>query len=297
MDNINESNSIVNQAKLIGELDKILRKKSIAMRVSDIQQLKGPLGIISGVKWDSVSGKMQVAKSEVTAQSQRIDTEFTKESIQDLQALYNENFYSMLSHYLLDELTYKIDESFISMIKDRAVEKTALSFAGADFNTSLWAVGQSISISVSKGLNDLPISDNRSPLGWAIVSSNVAALLAGTLNDSNSDGLDDDSPSYLGRIAGIEYYIDFTHPNDGIDSVIFGIKGNGFSRGSTIFCPYQQTWIESINSNTGEDSFFLLNRAGIAINPLDNSYYDNGNGASAFIGKFNVDLSDLDIFK
>ena len=294
---LNESNMMIDQALLLDNIDRILIKRSIARRVSDVQPLKGPVGIISGAQWDKTGEKLTIAKADVEAATEKIRTEFTKEALQDLQGIYKESFYDILAHYLIDELTYKIDAKFLKMIKDRASSKASLTFSGDDYDTSLWAVGQSIAITVNKGLCDLPISDNRSSLGWAIVSSNVASLLAGTLNDTNNEGLDDDSSSYLGRIAGVDYFIDYTHPNDGVDNVIFGMKGNGLSRGSTIYSPYNQQWIETIDPETGENIFFLLNRTAMAINPLDEKYYDGGNGTSGFIGKFSCDLSDLKVFK
>jgi len=293
---LNEENSIIDQPKLLGSIDKILKKRSIARRVSDLQPMTGPVGIISGAQWDKASGKLSIAKADIKAVSKKIRTEFTKEALQDLQSTYGDDFYEVLAHYLVDEMTYKVDDDFLTMVKNRASTKATLAFSGADFDNSLWAAGQSIAITVNKGLCDLPISDNRSPLGWAVVSSNVASLLAGTLNDSNNEGLDDDSPSYLGRIAGVEYYIDYTHPNDGTDSVVFGIKGNGYSKGSTIYSHYTAQWIDTIDPETGEQIFFLLNRSGMAVNPLDEKMYNAGNGVSGFLGKFDVDLSDLKVF-
>ena len=290
---LNEENFMVNQPKLMGAIDKILIKQSIAKRVSDVQPMKGPAGIISGAQWDKVDGKLTIAKADINAVTKTIRTEFTIEALQDMEAIYGEDFHDVLAHYLVDEMAYQIDADFLTMVKDRATTKDTLVFAGVDFNNSLWAVGQSIAITVNKGLCDLPISDNRSPQGWAVVSSNVASLLAGTLNDANNEGLNDDSPSYLGRIAGVDYFIDYTHPNDGLDSVTFGIKGNGFSKGSTIFSPYTMQWIDTINAETGEQIFFLMNRLGMSINPLDEAYYNGGVGVSGFLGKFNVDLSDL----
>ena len=292
---INE-NEIINQEKLIGAIDKILIKKSIAKRVSDVQQLKSPVGIITGAQWDKATGKLTIAKEDVKAETIKIRTEFTIEALQDLQSIYGEGFYDVLAHYISDEMVYKIDEEFLTMVKDRASTKDTLTFNGADFNNALWSVGQSISITVNKGLADLPISDNRSQFGWAIVSSNVASLLAGTLNDNGDEGNGEDNPSYLGRIGGVDYYIDYTHQNNGLDSVTFGIKGNGFSKGSTIYSPYTKQWIDTIDAETGESVFFLLDRTAMSINPLDKKYYGGGTGTSAFLGKFNVDISDLQPF-
>lgn len=298
---LNENNAVVNQALLLGAIDRILIKSSIARRVSDVQPLKGPVGIISGAQWDKTEGKLTIAKEDVEAATEKIRTEFTKEALQDLQGIYKESFYNMLAHYLVDELTYKIDEKFLTMVKDRATPKNTLTFSGAVFDAALSEVGYAIAIAVNKGLCDLPISDNRSAKGWAVVSSNVASLLTGhlggTLNDVSDEDLEDESPSYLGRIANVDYFIDYTHPNNGLNSVVYGIKGNGFSKGSTIYSPYTQQWVDTIDPENGEQIFFLLDRTAMAINPLDKKYYNGGAGVSGFLGKFNCDLSDLQIFK
>ena len=298
LETLNENNSIVNQPKLMGVIDRILIKRSIARRVSDVQPLKGPVGIITGAQWDKTQGKLTLAKEDIQAVTRKIRTEFTREALQDLQGIYKESFYDVLAHYLVDEMAYEIDADFISMIKARASTKNSLVFTEANHGKRLSAIAQSISITVNKGLADLPISDNRSPLGWAVVSSNVASLLGGTVNNTTaSDNLDDDSPSYFGKIAGVDYYIDYTHPNDGVDSVVFGIKGNGISRGSTIYSHYTRQWIETISPETGEMICFLLDRTGMDINPLDTKYYNGGIGTSAFLGKFNVDIANLQIFR
>lgn len=298
---INEENFIVNQPKLLGAIDKILVKRSIAKRVSDIQPLKGPVGIVSGAQWDRTESKLSIAKANIEAVSRKIRTEFTIEALQDLESIYKEDFYEVLAYYIVDEMAYQIDEAFINMVKNRASTTANLVFDGG-FDEDLWAIGQSIAITVTKGLSDLPISDNRSPGGWAIVSSNIGSILDLTTNVSldvkGSGELNfDDSPSYIGKLGGVDYYIDYTHPNDGVDSVVFGIKGNGFSKGSTIISPYRQDWLDAVDPSSGEQVYFLLERSGMAINPLDDKYYDNGNGTSAFLGKFNVDLSGLAIMQ
>jgi len=293
---LNEDIAMVYQPELLGAIDKILVKDSIARRVSDEQKLTGPLGIITGASWDKITDKMTLATADVSAITRKIRTQFTLESLQDLKNTYKESFYDLLARYIVDELAYRIDADFITMISTRAPLVDSLVFDAANYNNALWAVAQSISIRVNKGLADLPISDNRSQLGWAVVSSNVASLLAGTLNDNGDSGTGEVSPSYLGRIGGVDYYIDYTNPNTGVDSVIFGIKGNGFSKGSTIYSPYKQEWIDTIDPSTGESVLFLLDRTGMSINPLDNAYYNNGAGLSGFLGKFNVDVSTLQVF-
>jgi hypothetical protein len=411
-DVLNEESVIVNQPLLLGAIDRILTKKSIARRVSDIQQLKGPTGIITGAEWDKATDTLKIAKADIIAATKKIRTEFTKEAIQDLKGIYDESFYDLLAHYLVDEMSYQIDADFITMVSDRAEDKNGLVFPGANYNENLLSLGRSIAIKVTKELANLPISDNRSPIGWAIVSSNIASVLGLTTNvNENVEMVDgenerDKSPSYLGKLNGVDYYIDYTHTPapevvevpavaqintvtlgalvdattysitvngteyslqylvathtnvagyatalaalvdantdvsatastnvitvtalaagtsytistsdallvlletqanvvyiapvaEVLDSVIFGLKGNGISKGSTIYAPYRQDWISTVDPSTGEDIFFLMHRSGMTINPLDEKYYNAGAGSSAFLGKFSVDLSDLAIF-
>jgi len=292
--NINESISIVNNAELIGSLDKILKKKSIAVRVSDVQPTLHPLSMIVGADFSVDDDKLKINKQEGSVNTKRIRSVFTDEALQNLESTYKESFHDILALYLSDELTYRIDKEFMDLVKDRAKVVSDMSFDDS-YDKDLFAVGQAIAIKVNKGLSDLPISDNRSPNGWAVVSSNIASILSLTTN--LKEGIDDDSPSYLGRLSGVDYYIDYTHDNSAENSVVFGIKGNGLTKGSTIFSPYTHTWIETTDSSSGEPVAFLMSRNATFINPLDEKYYDNGNGESGFLGKINIDVSDLTVMK
>ena len=55
-------------------------------------------------------------------------------------------------------------------------------------------------------------------------------------------------------------------------------------------------WIETVDPDNGEPIFFLLDRTAMAVNPLDKKYYNGGAGVSGFLGKFDIDLSNLQIF-
>lgn len=291
------ADNIISQEHLLGAIDRILIKKSIALRCSDKQPMSGPLGIVLGMQRDHDTDTLKIERSEVVPKTRIIKTEFTQEALEDLVRVYGENVYDVLGHYIVDDLTYKIDKDFIDMLKARGESKGTLTFDGATYNNALWAVGQAISIKINKGLADLPISDNRSSGGFAIVSSDVASILAITVNlDNSDDNYKDDSPSYMGTIAGTEYYIDYTHDNSATDAVVFGIKGNGISKGSSILSPYTQEWVETIDGDSGEKKYHLFDRTGMVINPLDNLYFEEGVTPSAFVGKFDVDLSQLQLF-
>jgi hypothetical protein len=287
--------NIISQEKLLGSIDRIIQKKSIAARISEKQPMSGPLGIVLGTQRDTVNDKLIIRRKEIIPETEQIKTEFTEETLQDMFNIYGEDIYDVLAYYLVDELAYKIDEKFITMLKDRAGLFGTMVYNHADYKHSLYAVGQSIGMAIVKGLADLPISDNRHPEGFAIVSPDVAAVLAlsTTLGDPNqTPNEDDSSPSYMGTLAGVDYYIDYTHDGSSTNNVVFGIKGNGISRGTAVLSHYTQEWVSTTNSETGEKNFFLFDRTGMTINPLDDIYIDNGE-SSAFCGKLNIDITNL----
>jgi len=293
------ADNIVSQEQLLGVIDKILIKRSIAGRCSDVQKLNGPLGIILGARRDKVNNKLIIKRKEIEPELEKIDTGFTQETLEDYAALYKEDITNIMGHYLTDELMYTIDNKYITMIKDRAIDRGTLTYTATNFKDSLYSVGQSIAIKINHGLNDLPISDNRSNRSFAIVSGNVAAVLALTTNLSDPNNPPnneyDNSPSYMGTLAGVDYYIDYTFQTNGTntpDEVVYGIKGNGITRGSTVITPYTREWKEILDPKDGSRNYFLFDRTGMAINPLDD-YYVSETGDSGFLGKFKVDLSDL----
>lgn len=294
------SPNIIEQGKLMGAIDKVLIKKSIARRVSDEQPLKGPLGIVTGASWDAAASKLRIAKADIEAVSEKIRTEFTIESLQDLQGIYGESFYDLLAYHLVDEMAYRLDARFLQMVKARAANKFNLVF-GPTYDHNILSVGQSIMVAITKGLADLPISDGRSAQGWCVVSSDIASIISFTTTLSDAGQHEDDkmdtSPSYLGSLLGVDYYIDYTHNNNTVDNVVYGIKGNGISKGSTIYSHYNRTWIDSIDPTSGENVYFLLDRTGMVINPLDEEFYQGGAGTSSFLGKMSVDVSQLNIFQ
>jgi len=280
--------NIVSQPELLGAIDRILQKRSIAKRVSDIQPIKSPQGLVVGTEYDNTNDKVNNQSNYVDAVTRTIKSEFSIESIQELQDTYGEKFNEFLAYYLIDDLTYKIDKDFLDMVKARASLVKEISYDGG-----VLEVARSILVLINKALSDLPKSDNRSSGAWAVVSSDIGSILSVGLLYNAKENPDDDSPSYIGNLSGIDIYVDYTHDNSKVDNVVMGIKGNGYSRGSTIFSPYTSAWVETNDADTGEPLFFLIDRTGMTINPIDNQYYDDGNGTSAFLAKFNIDVSGM----
>lgn len=285
---------IASQEKLLGAIDRLLVKRSICRRCSDVQPMTGPVGVVTGSSWDKVNKKLEVKKAEIQAVTDKIMTEFTQEALDDLKGIYGEDLYELIAHYVIDEVVYAIDSRYITMIKDRAKNTGTLTFSAAEYDKFLESAGKSIVIKVIKGLADLPLTDNKSPGGFCIVSPAVAAIITMStqLSDNIKSEIDtgDESPSYLGNLAHIDFYVDYTY-NGITDNVVFGLKGNGFSKGSTIYCPYLRKWYEYRDPSTGEINYFITNRGTAVINPLDDGV------ESTYLGKFSVDLTDLSVFK
>jgi hypothetical protein len=283
---------VIQDKKLFGEIDKILKKASIAYRVSNVKPIQSPNGVIVGSQRDPITDKFKVASEAVQAQTETLSTEFTQEALQDIEVSYGEDIYDFLAHYLIDDLMYKIDSRFITMIKDRAKQLPKLHFPSIEFADNPHAIARIIAFSINKALADFPISDNRPAKGFAVVNSDIGTLMSVSLEFKNNTN--DDSPSYLGEIAGVDYYIDYTHDNTLTDAILLGIKGNNAHRGSTFLAPYTREFIEAQDYTSGDFVYHLYDRTAMCINPIDEEdYYKSGAGDSGFLGKMDVDLDDM----
>jgi hypothetical protein len=150
--------------------------------------------------------------------------------------------------------------------------------------------------SVHKALSDFALSDNRPTQGFAIVSSDIGSILGVTISfgyDNTENATRDTSPSFVGTFGNVDYYIDYTHNNTKGSNIIVGSKTLAKTKGSAIIAPYKRTWEETNDDATGEPVYFVFDRTGMAINPVDNLYYQDGVGESQFVGKIDVDLEDI----
>lgn len=402
-ENINEgteTTDIVDIELLVGALGRIVMKDSIAMQVSDVQRMKGPTARINGITRDPVTDKMTVTSKLVEAVSRKISTEFTQETLQDMKALYDEDFYEVLAYYLSDELAYLIDADFFELINSKATLKPGLTFDGATFDANIYDVVTQVFAKINKERVSLTSKAKRPLKNFAIVTSNIASLLMNNSILAQDVDKGESGVSLMGSFAGMDIYLDNTHVyqdlitsqaqqdtvtiggtilqgetftvtingtdytgiapatptnittaaavatalsgapvsvldnGDGtltltstvsgtpytiatstnsvsgtissveltanitgqaevVDYVTIGIKGNGYSKGSTIVAPYNKTFLTSTDESSGELRYHLLDRTAVLMNPSDTE----GTNASKFLVKFEVDLNDLAIYQ
>ena len=281
------------------KLIKIMKKKSLAYRISDETIATSPYSVAFGMRRDSENDKFIVEKSDLPLKLYNIKTSFTKEVIQDLEHIFKDEnaVRDILVKYVENDLIYEIDKDFLTLLKNRAAQKDKLTIHGDDIKQRTETAALMILIRIHKILNDFKFSDNRSEIGFAVVNSDVGALIAAALSNRTSDNENDDSPSYIGRLGGIDFYIDFTNDNSGTDAVICGMKGNGITEGSVQLQRYPEMQsLKAIDAASGEPTVNYFFRVGMAINPIDNYFVNNGE-ESQFVGKFDVDVSDLEPFK
>lgn len=389
---------MVSVEKLVGALEKIIKKDSIAIQVSDEQRMSGPNGKLVGVTRDVATDKLIVNSVLIEALTTTITTEFTLETMQDMMNLYGEDIYDVLAHYLSDELAYKIDEKFFTLVNDIAKVSDALTFDGATYNDNIYDVVTQIFAKINVERMKLAEGAKRPLKNYAIVTSHVASLLMNNSILAQDVAKGDTGVSLLGSFAGLDIYLDNTHvfaaelaneaqqntvelgalvdgqtysitingteysltyivathtnvigyatalastvngnpavsagsagtttitiqavsagtpytiavnnatlmtlletvanvtaaPEVG-DYVIIGTKGNGFSKASTIWCPYIKEFTLSDSESTGNLLYHLKSRSVLAQNPTDTA----GTGNSKYLVKFNVDLNDLALF-
>ncbi len=286
---------LVNTEMLIGSIERIVVKDSIAYQVSDIRRMAGPTGRVNGYLRDKVDDKMIVRTALVEAVSRTIKSEFTLEVLKDNARLYGEDFHEVLAYYFVDELAYIIDAEFIDMCKLASLKTAPLSFSGAIYNDKIRDVLVQVFAKINKERVALSTRSKRPLKTWAIVSPNVASLL---MNNSILAQDVDRGPtgvSLLGTFAGMDIYLDNTHDYSitAEDFVLLGVKGNGYAKGATTISPYARTFFTSQNQSSGERTYFMLDRVAMVQNPSDTL----GDDSSSMLVSFNIDLSDLAIYQ
>jgi hypothetical protein len=292
---INEATTVedlVDTEVLVGAIDRIIQKDSIAYQVSDVRKLTGPTGRVNGYRRDKATDKMIVTTALVEAYSRTIKSEFTLETLKDNAKLYGENFHEVLAYYFVDELAYDIDADFITMCKTAALATTDLAFDGATYNSNILDVVTQVFAKINKERVNLASRSKRPLKTWAIVSPNIASLLMNNSILAQDVDKGDSGVSLLGSFAGMDIYLDNTH-SDPVDYVLLGVKGNGYSKGATVIAPYEHTFFTSQEASTGERRYFMLDRLAMTQNPSDTL----GDGLSSMMATFSVDLSDLTLYQ
>ena len=277
------------------ELIEIMKKKSIAFRIADEIIATAPNSVAFGMQRDPENDKFIIEKSDLPLKTYHIKTEITQEFLQDLEKIFNINdVEKILLKYVENDLIYEIDKDLIDLLKNNAKQIDKLTIDGSDISHRTETAALMILVYINKILNDFALSDNRSEIGFAIVNSDVGALLSALKPQQDSEN--DNSPSYVGRLSGIDIYIDFTNDNSGTDAVIVGTKGNGITEGSVQLQRYPKIIpVKAIDAGSGEPTAHFFYKIGMCINPLDKIYTKDG-GDSQFVGKFDVDLSKLHPF-
>lgn len=289
---ITETNAtdIIDQEVLAGKLERLVRRDSIAIGVSDIQEMTGPSIKITAIDRDKVNDKLIVKTKLIEAVSKTIKSEFTPETLQDLKSIYGEDIYDILAEYFATELTQDIDDEFVTFIKANATAAASITFNPADFKDYREVVN-GIIIKINQERVALAQGAKRPLNGYAIVSSGIAIAMISNSMFSGHIDTEDTYISYLGNIAGLDIYLDNTYVGV-VDYVVLGLKGNGRSRASTVFTTYTNTLLKSTDEASGELRYHLLNRSNYSLNPFDTS---TGNQDSIFLRKFDVDLSSFNI--
>jgi hypothetical protein len=282
---------MVSVEKLLGSLQRIGQKDSLALMIADTQKLSGPNGKLAGVTRDAVTDKMTVNTKLIEAETIKIPTEFTLETMQDMLSLYGEDIYDVLAYYLSDELAYQLDTKFFTLVNDIAKVATPLAFAGANFDNNIYDVVVQVFAKINKERSALAAASKRPLKTWAIVTPNIASLLMNNSILAQDVDKGDSGVSRLGTFAGMDLYVDVAHVGV-VDSIIIGAKGNGYSKSAVIYSPYTEEFFLSDDESSGNLLYHLMHRSKISQNPSDTI----GTGNSKLVTKIAVDLSDLSLF-
>ncbi len=292
----------------------------LAFDVAGVQPMTGPTGLIFAMKSNyadgtsttpptealfnepntSFSGKMSTAtaegstfnemgfsieKSTVTAESRQLKANYTMELAQDLKAVHGLNAESELANILSSEILGEINREMIQAMNTQAVPGANFDAAIGGSSAGRWEVEvyKNLITHIDREANAIAISTRRGKGNFAIISSNVAAVLNATGNvqygnTANISLADVTGNLFVGTLnGGIKLYVD---PFAATDYVTVGYKGSNAYDAGMYYCPYVPlSMMKTIGENDFQPRIGFKTRYGLTNNPFtsgaadSNTYY------------------------
>jgi hypothetical protein len=288
----------------------------LAFDVAGVQPMTGPTGLIFAMKSNyadgtgttaptealfnepntSFSGKMSTAtaegstfaemgfsieKSTVTAESRQLKANYTMELAQDLKAVHGLNAESELASILSSEILGEINREMIQTMNTAAVPGTDFDAAIGGSSNGRWEVEvyKNLITHIDKEANAIAISTRRGKGNFAIISSNVAAVLNATGNvqygNTANTGLADVTGNlFVGTLnGGIKLYVD---PFAATDYVTIGYKGTNSYDAGIFYCPYVPlSMMKTVGENDFQPRIGFKTRYGMTSNPFTSNAADS----------------------
>lgn len=236
---------------------------SLGRLIFSVIPTQGPTSGIFNIRKKAGTNNFELVRNNLDVYpSESIKTGLTMEVLQDIKAQYGSNANQVIGTLLRGLANDQENDKTLAFLTSNSKQEAELNLTSpqnAELNT--FEIGQKVHQLILKA-NTQGIRTYDSfcvlPYKWA---SSFAAL------NTYVGGMDkDESGLFISEIGNTKFYM---NPNPLDTNAYVGLKDvRNPSKSSAIFSPYVETVVEAQDPDSGEMSFFIFNRFGIAMSPL-----------------------------
>ena len=205
--------------------------------------------------------KTVVKRTSITVEDDAaIDTGFTLESIQDMQAQFGKSAIGFISKTFGGLSSQSENVKLISKLSGWAVASTALTLSNA-------ASSESNVMEISQKVAELIVKmngKNYRTLDSFVILPQVGAASFLALSSYFTD-TQTESGLFIGKTGRIKYYL---NPDPTSVTVYVGLNSQIPGNSSVIFSPYKHAVISATDPDSGQTNLFNINRYAMTLNPL-----------------------------
>ena len=252
----------------------------------------GPMSTSTGEMSDEIpTVTHELIGKTIEVKTRKLKSKVTQEFIQDLQAMYGEDFQKdVLENEFASEIIQSIDSEIISYLKSIATPITDIVLKNSlGMQSGIAALSEDIYANLYKLTIDIMRNTKRKKNFFVLADAATTALLLNSPLHAKPQA-DKTNTYMMGKVGGLfDLYMD---PYSTDHYVLVGYKSEDADLGDSglIFAPYMNTIHESIEADTGKSVFFNTMRYDYISHPQDTT---TGVSDSIFFKMFNIDMTDI----
>ena len=252
----------------------------------------GPMSTSTGEMSDEIpTVTHELIGKTIEVKTRKLKSKVTQEFIQDLQAMYGEDFQKdVLENEFASEIIQSIDSEIISYLKSIATPITDIVLKNSlGMQSGIAALSEDIYANLYKLTIDIMRNTKRKKNFFVLADAATTALLLNSPLHAKPQA-DKTNTYMMGKVSGLfDLYMD---PYSTDHYVLVGYKSEDADLGDSglIFAPYMNTIHEAIEADTGKSVFFNTMRYDYISHPQDTT---TGVSDSIFFKMFNIDMTDI----
>ncbi len=280
------SYDITGTQDLLGSMIDTKYNDSLAYQICDVQALSGTFGKLFAARRKENSSDLEVIHKDISTKIYTVQTGFTQEVIQDMNAMFNKSTKRSAQNILKGLSAQDENKSVLTILYTESTTKPAFSIQDSD---NLENVILQLSKKVSESVIEMNQTTYKTLDSFCVLSKDWAAAVLGSFNYM-SEG--NEKSLFVGRIGRTDYYInpfpntasqfnnDFDYSYEIEDTSIpnycyVGLKSKTAGNSSLTFAPYIYDSQYITDPDTLEIKLFIRNRYGLVTSPLHKPLENN----------------------